>query len=58
MTYPSPVPEPFLRQVANAYLDNEPDSLIDYCFVTPGKRAGIFLFDVAVKNIMLIKAGS
>ena len=43
MTYPSPVPEPFLRQVANAYLDNEPDSLIDYCFVTPGKRAGIFL---------------
>lgn len=33
----------FLAQIASAYLDNEADNLIDYCFVMPGKRAAAYL---------------
>lgn len=36
-------PTPFLKQVADAYCEYESDRLIDYCFVTPNKRAGVFL---------------
>ncbi len=34
--------EPFLRQVARVYLENEGEALMDYCFVFPTKRAGVF----------------
>lgn len=34
---------PFLRQIANAYIDNEASQLIDYCFVLPNKRSAVFL---------------
>ena len=34
---------PFLRLVAEAYIDNEPvENLADYCFVFPNKRSGLF----------------
>ena len=33
---------PFLRQVAEVYLANERDDIMDYCFVFPNKRSGIF----------------
>ncbi len=33
---------PFLRQVAAAYLANERKDMVDYCFVFPNKRSGIF----------------
>ncbi len=36
-------PVPFLKQVADTYCQYESDRLIDYCFVTPNKRAGVFL---------------
>lgn len=35
--------DPFLSQVADAYMRNEADALIDYCFVTPNKRSAVFL---------------
>lgn len=36
--------DPFLKQVAEAYVDNEPtDALADYCFVVPNKRSAVFL---------------
>lgn len=35
--------EPFLRQVARAYADNEPEAVADYCFVVPNKRSALFL---------------
>lgn len=35
--------EPFLKQVARCYVENERDKLLDYCFVTPNKRSGVFL---------------
>ncbi len=35
--------EPFLRQVAQVYADNERDNLADICFVVPNKRSGVFL---------------
>ncbi|MDE7136081.1 MAG: hypothetical protein K2N91_05570, partial [Muribaculaceae bacterium] len=35
--------DPFLCQVAELYLQKEADSLVDYCFVTPNKRAAVFL---------------
>ncbi len=39
-----PLPnDPFLSQVAELYLREEADNLIDYCFVTPNKRAAVFL---------------
>lgn len=34
--------EPFLHRVARIYLENEHDSLLDYCFVFPNKRSGVF----------------
>ena len=33
---------PFLSQVAQVYLDNEREDLMDYCFVFPNKRSGTF----------------
>ena len=33
---------PFLRQVAKAYFENERDEMLDYCFVFPNKRSGVF----------------
>ena len=33
---------PFLKQVAGIYAANERDNLIDYCFVFPNKRSGVF----------------
>lgn len=36
-------PAPFLKQVAEAYCEFESERLVDYCFVTPNKRAGVFL---------------
>ncbi len=33
---------PFLQQVAKAYLANEREEMIDYCFVFPNKRSGVF----------------
>ena len=33
---------PFLRQVAEVYLANERENLMDYCFVFPNKRSGTF----------------
>lgn len=33
---------PFLSQVAQVYLDNERDAMMDYCFVFPNKRSGTF----------------
>lgn len=34
---------PFLKQVAQAYVDNEREKIADYCFVVPNKRSGVFL---------------
>lgn len=34
---------PFLKQVAQAYADNERSCLADYCFVVPNKRSAVFL---------------
>jgi len=32
----------FLQQVAQVYLDNERENMMDYCFVFPNKRSGTF----------------
>lgn len=37
------LPEPFLREIARQYVDNELDSLPEFCFVTPNKRTATFL---------------
>ncbi|MEE0978348.1 MAG: PD-(D/E)XK nuclease family protein [Muribaculaceae bacterium] len=37
--------KPFLRQVAEAYIENKPDELIDICFVFPNKRCAAFFAD-------------
>lgn len=34
--------EPFLKQIARVYAENEAESLIDYCFVFPNKRSAVF----------------
>lgn len=34
--------EPFLKQVAATYLKEEGEAMMDYCFVFPNKRAGVF----------------
>jgi hypothetical protein len=36
-------PQPFLKTVAQAYVENEYEYLSTYCFVTPNKRSGVFL---------------
>ena len=36
---------PFLELVARTYLELERDSLVDYCFVFPNKRSGVFFND-------------
>lgn len=36
---------PFLYSVAEAYIENESDNLIDYCFVFPNKRSATFFID-------------
>lgn len=33
--------KPFLYSIAEAYLKNEPDKLLDYCFVFPNKRSAV-----------------
>lgn len=33
---------PFLKQVAKVYFENEREEMIDYCFVFPNKRSGVF----------------
>lgn len=33
--------KPFLYSIAEAYLANEPDRLLDYCFVFPNKRSAV-----------------
>ncbi len=38
----SPHHTPFLSRVADVYLANERGNLIDYCFVFPNKRSGVF----------------
>ena len=32
----------FLSKVAKVYLSNEADNLVDYCFIFPNKRSGVF----------------
>lgn len=39
----TPLRMPFLRQVAQAYADNEPENIAYYCFVVPNKRSAVFL---------------
>lgn len=34
--------KPFLKQVAEAYLASEWKEMMDYCFVFPNKRSGVF----------------
>ncbi|MCM1163507.1 MAG: PD-(D/E)XK nuclease family protein [Muribaculaceae bacterium] len=34
--------EPFLKQVARVYLEREGEAMMDYCFVFPNKRSGVF----------------
>lgn len=36
---------PFLYSVAEAYFENEPDRLVDCCFVFPNKRSAIYFTD-------------
>lgn len=36
---------PFLESIAKAYLDNEADSLFEYCFVFPNKRSALYFMD-------------
>ena len=35
----------FLSQVAKVYIENEAKNLLDYCFVFPNKRSGVFFAD-------------
>lgn len=37
--------KPFLSAVAEAYLTNEPERLIDFCFVFPNKRSATYFTD-------------
>ena len=37
-----PAPTPFLRLVAQAFVDNYADSLHDICFIFPNRRSGVF----------------
>lgn len=32
----------FLKRVAKAYIENEKENLLDFCFIFPNKRSGIF----------------
>lgn len=43
--------EPFLSQVARVYVENESQNLIDYCFVFPNKRSGVFFADYLSKML-------
>ena len=36
---------PFLRAVAQAYVEHEPEKMLDYCFVFPNKRSATFFTD-------------
>lgn len=36
---------PFLHAVAKAYVEHEPDRMLDYCFVFPNKRSATFFTD-------------
>lgn len=41
--------EPFLYSIARAYVANEADRLVDYCFVFPNKRSGVFFHHAFAK---------
>ncbi|MDE6320693.1 MAG: hypothetical protein K2L93_00175, partial [Muribaculaceae bacterium] len=34
--------EAFLQQIARAYVTHEREAMMDYCFVFPNKRSGLF----------------
>ncbi len=34
--------KPFLYSIAEAYIQNEPHEVADYCFIFPNKRSGVF----------------
>ncbi len=41
----------FLSQVAKVYIDNETNNLLDYCFVFPNKRSGVFFADILSRQL-------
>lgn len=41
--------KPFLKQIAEAYLTADSDRLMDYCFVFPNKRSGVFFRNYLVE---------
>ncbi len=41
--------KPFLKQIAEVYLTNEPSMLMDCCFVFPNKRSGVFFRNYLVE---------
>ncbi len=45
---------PFLKSVAALYLDREREAMMDYCFVFPNKRSGVFFR----KYLLELSAGS
>lgn len=45
---------PFLKSIANLYLRNEHEAMMDYCFVFPNKRSGVFFR----KYLLELSAGS
>lgn len=45
--------EPFLKTVANTYLEHEPEYIADYTFVFPNRRSSLFF----AKHIKTIVAG-
>lgn len=52
--------EPFLRQVARAYVGHEADEMVDYAFIFPNKRSGVFfrryLIELAAGRPMFLPA--
>lgn len=44
-----PSPKPFLYSIAEAYIDAQSESLVDYCFVFPNKRSGVFFHHAVAK---------
>lgn len=50
----------FLSHIAKAYYENEKDALLDYCFIFPNKRSGVFFRQelqkiVAANNEIIIE---
>ncbi len=42
--------EPFLSQVARIYIEREGENMLDYCFVFPNKRSGMFFSKYLTEN--------